>query len=180
LGGAYVYNLPQVTPPETIVPISLVLIAPADDGSYKSEWKFQTPAGDNFGVGEYSAAFYSEIVVSSAAKPGYAVTDVDYSVVREPATGCPAKVVITIYATLTSNGPIEIEYRWLLGAKTDTFLERARTLEFTEAGTKTIGHETVFHLGNTPGSHRWKALIIVDPYYQEFPHINYTYDCGAY
>jgi hypothetical protein len=89
LGGAYVYNLPQVTGPGVTLPISLVLTAPAVDGRYKSEWALQTPDKINFGVGMYSEPFYTTIVVSSSAKPAYAVTSVDYSVVRNPATGCP-------------------------------------------------------------------------------------------
>lgn len=77
-----------------------------------------TPDGTEFGVGEYSASFYTEIVVSAAEKPEYAITSVDYKVVRDPATVCPANTTYTIYATLTSNGPIEVTYQWLQGSGT--------------------------------------------------------------
>ncbi|MFN8411984.1 MAG: NBR1-Ig-like domain-containing protein [Anaerolineales bacterium] len=180
LGGAYVYNLPQIVPPGSTFPISLLLTAPTADGTYKSEWVLQTPDGVEFGVGEYSASFYTQIVVSSAKKPDYAITSIDFSVVRTPPTGCPANVSYITYATFTSNGPIEIQYYWLLGSNTGTVEEKPKTLKFTEAGKQTVQHETKLHLGASPGDQRWKSIVIIDPYYQEFPHINFNYDCGAY
>ncbi len=182
MGGGYVYNLPQSAPPGTTFPISLQLIAPATDGTYTSEWMLQTPDGTEFGVGDYSASIYTELVVSSAVKPAYAITSVDYKVVRSPATGCPANTKYTHYATLTSNGPIKVTLQWLQGSGTpETELLRPEiVLKFTEAGTQTVSHEAILHLGATPGNQRWKAIVITDPYYQEFEHINYNYDCGAY
>jgi hypothetical protein len=179
LGGGYVYNLPQAVGPGQTVPISLLLTAPKADATYTSKWMLQTPDSVNFGVGQYNAPFYAEIVVSSSSKPNYAVTSVEYSVVRTPATGCPANVSYVVYATLTSNGPIQIQYQWQLGKGREVSLENPKTLKFTEAGSQTISNETVLHLGNTPGDQRWKAIIIVDPYYQKFPEINFTYDCGS-
>ena len=152
----------------------------AQRATYTSKWMLQTPEGGDFGVGQYNAPFYAEIVVSDKDKPGYAITSVEYNVVRDPATGCPANVTYTTYATLTSNGPIEIQYQWLLGKQRDTVLEKPKTLNFTEAGSQTISHESKLHLGNTPGDQRWKAIIIVDPYYKEYPSINFNYDCGSY
>jgi hypothetical protein len=179
LGGAYVYNLPQAVDPGQTVPISLLLTAPTATATYTSKWMLQTPDGVNFGVGQYNAPFYAEIVVSTDSKPDYAITSVEYSVVRTPATGCPANVSYVTYATLTSNGPIEIQYQWQLGKGTQIALENPKTLKFTEAGSQTISHESVLHLGNTPGEQRWKAVIIVDPYYEEFPKIRFSYDCGS-
>jgi hypothetical protein len=179
LGGAYVYNLPQAVDAGQTVPISLLLTAPTATATYTSKWMLQTPDGVNFGVGQYNAPFYAEIVVSSNSKPNYAITSVEYSVVRTPATGCPANVSYVVYATLTSNGPIQIQYQWQLGKGREISLENPKTLKFTEAGSQTISNETVLHLGNTPGDQRWKAVIIVDPYRQEFPRINFNYDCGS-
>ena len=131
LGGAYVYNLPQAVDPGQTVPISLLLTAPSAEATYTSKWMLQTPDGGEFGVGQYNAPFYAEIAVSSDKKPAYAITSVEYNVVRDPATGCPANVTYTTYATLTSNGPIEIQYQWLLGKQRDTVLEKPKTLKFT-------------------------------------------------
>jgi hypothetical protein len=182
LGGGYVYNLPQTVPPGATFPISLVLTAPTTDGPYTSEWMLQTPAGEEFGVGEYSVPFTANIIVSSDTKQEYAITSVEYTVERVPASGCPANVDYFIHAAVTSNGPIEIGYQWLLGSGTpETILEKpVKTLKFTEAGTKTVTHQSRLHLGATPGNQRWKALVIVEPYYQEFYHVNFLYDCGDY
>ncbi len=182
MGGGYVYNLPQSAPPGTTFPISLQLKAPETDGTYTSEWMLQTPDGTEFGVGEYSASFYTEIVVSAAEKPEYAITSVDYNVVRDPATGCPANTTYTIYATLTSNGPIEVTYQWLQGSGTPEteLIKPAKTLKFTEAGTLTVSHDAKLHLGATPGNQRWMAIVITEPFDQEYSHIHYNYDCGAY
>jgi hypothetical protein len=182
MGGGYVYNLPQSAPPGTTLPISLVLKAPETDGTYTSEWMLQTPDGVEFGVGEYSASFYAEIVVSSSLKPVYGITSVDYSVVRSPATGCPANTTYTIYATLTSNGPISVTYQWLQGSGTPEteLLRPAKVLKFTEAGTQTVSHEATLHLGATPGNQRWLALVITDPFEKQYPEVHYNYDCGAY
>lgn len=181
MGGGYIYNLPQNAPPGTTFPISLVLKAPATDGTYTSEWMLQTPDGTIFGVGQYNASFYSEIVVSSSENPNYTITSVEYAVVRSPATGCPANTTYTIYASITSNGPIEITYQWLQGSGTPEteLLKPPKVLKFTEAGVQTVSHDAVLHLGATPGNQRWKALVITDPFEQEYAHINYNYDCGS-
>lgn len=182
LGGGYVYNLPQSAPPGTTFPISLVLKTPATDGPYTSEWMLQTPDGTEFGVGQYNASFYADIVVSSAEKPVYAITAVDYRMVRSPETGCPANTRYTLYATVTSNGPIEITYQWLQGSGTPEteLLRPPKVLKFTEAGSQTVSHEAVLHLGATPGNQRWKAFVITAPNYKEFERIHYLYDCGDY
>jgi hypothetical protein len=182
MGGGYVYNLPQIAPPGATFPVSLVLKAPAADGPYTSEWMLQTPDGTEFGVGEYSASFYADIVVSSAEKPEYAITAVDYRMVRSPETGCPANTRYTLYATLTSNGPIKVTYQWLQGSGTPEteLLRPPKVLNFTAAGSQTVSHEAVLHLGATPGNQRWKALVITEPYYKEFERIHYLYDCGDY
>lgn len=182
MGGGYVYNLPQMAPPGTTFPISLQLKAPATDGPYTSEWMLQTPDGTEFGVGEYSASFYADIIVSSAEEPEYAITSVEYTIGRSPETGCPANTRYTIYATLTSNGPIEVTYQWMQGSGSPEIeiLKPPKVLKFTKAESQTVSHESVLHLGATPGNQRWKALIITAPYHEEFGRVHYLYDCGDY
>jgi hypothetical protein len=182
LGGGYVYNLPQNAPPGTTFPISIVLKAPAVEGPYTSEWMLQTPDGTEFGVGEYSASFYADIVVNAAEEPVYGITAVDYQMVRSPATGCPANTRYTLYATITSNGPIEITYQWKQGSGSPEteLLRPLKVLKFTEASSQTVSHEAVLHLGATPGDQRWKSLVITDPFHQEYERIHYLYDCGDY
>lgn len=160
LGGAYVYNLPQITGPGQTVPVSLVLTAPTQDGTYRSEWKLQTPDNINFGVGVYQAAFYTEIVVSSADKPSYAVTSVELTIDREPDYGCqPANMVYTAYATFTTNGPLEFKFRWL---QQDGNNSGIQTVKMTEAGKKTFTR--VWKLGRaaSQNSNRWFQIVVLE------------------
>lgn len=184
LGGAYVYNLPQITPPQGVVPVSLVLTAPATDATYKSEWMMQTPDGTNFGVGQYSVPFYTEVVVSSSASPNFNVTSVSYSLERIPATGCPANVKYVVTANITTNGPVQYNYIWLQqdgNSGSNNGGPGKGTIKMTEAGTKSITREWQLHLGSNPGSQRWIALgVTVGEEYREFlPGQYFTYDCGS-
>ena len=183
LGGAYVYNLPQAVDPGQTLPISLLLTAPTGDATYTSKWMLQTPDSVEFGVGQYSAPFYLEIVVSSDAKPNYAITSVEYSLVRDPATGCPANVNHIVYATITTNGPLEFSYLWLQqdgNSGSNNYGPGKGTIKMEAAGSKTISREWKLHLGSTPGSQRWIALAITAPEYIEFfPGQYFTYLCGS-
>lgn len=175
LGGGYVYNLPQVTGPGQTVPISLVLTAPTADGTYRSEWKLQTPDNINFGVGIYQAAFYTEIAVSSSATPTYAVTSVDLFIDREPDYGCqPANMVYTAYATFTTNGPLEFKFRWL---QQDNNNSGTQTVKMTEAGQKTFTR--VWKLGRaaSQNSNRWFQIVLLEPVYKEYPQVGFTFEC---
>jgi hypothetical protein len=184
LGGGYVYNMPQLVPPGGTVPISLVLTAPTSDATYRSEWMLQTPDGTNFGVGQYSVPFYTEVVVSSSASPGYTVTSVTYSLVRDPATGCPANVNHIVSATITTNGPVEFSYIWLQqdgNSGSNNGGPGKGIIKMTAAGTKTITREWKLHLASAPGSQRWIALgITVGEEYTEYlPGQYFTYLCGS-
>lgn len=173
LGGAYVYNLPQITPPQGVVPISLVLTAPTTDGDYTSAWKLQTPDGASFGVG-YNAAFYTEIVVSSDKKPDYAITKVEYQIIRDPATGCPANVTYTVIATVTTNGPLEFAYYWTQKDGNDS---SPKTVEVTAAGTTTFKREWKIGLAATPGD-KWIEFNVSEPVQQSYGKAVFTSTCG--
>ncbi len=175
LGGAYVYNLPQAVGPGQTVPISLVLTAPKVDATYTSKWMLQTPDSVEFGVGQYSAPFYLEIAVSSSGNPNYAITSVEYSVVRDPAAGCPANVNHIVYATFTSNGPIDFSYSWLQSDGNDS---SPKVLKMEAAGTLTISREWKIHLGSNTGT-KWMSIVIVEPVYHEYPRAEFTYMCGS-
>jgi hypothetical protein len=175
LGGAYYYNLPQIVTPGKTFPISLVLTAPKDEATYTSKWMLQTPDSVEFGVGQYNAPFYAEIAVSAAAKPNYAVTGVEYELVRDPATGCPANVNYIVYATITTSGPIELSYYW---AQSDGNSSSPKTIKIETATTTTLSHEWKLHIATNTGM-RWMALVITDPVYQEYPHAEFVKDCGG-
>ncbi len=174
MGGGYVYNLPQAVGPGQTVPISLVLIAPTADGTYRSEWKLQTPDNINYGVGAYQAAFYTEIVVSSSIKQQYAVTKMELNVTREPLTGCPANTTYTAYATFTTNGPLEFVYHWLQSDGNDS---NPQTIVLKAAGTKTVSR--VWKLGRaaSQNDNRWFAIVLTEPDYREYPSVGFGFHC---
>jgi hypothetical protein len=172
LGGGYVYNLPQVVGPGQTVPISLVLIAPATDGTYKSEWKLQTPDNINFGVGLYDTSFYTEIAVSSAEKPKYGITSVLTSFTRDPKTGCPANSRYTFYATVASSGPVEFTYYWEQKDGNDS---SPKTYAMTSATTKSFTREWMFGRANSQGP-KWVAFVITEPVKERYQ-IDFEFVC---
>ncbi|MDA8114203.1 MAG: NBR1-Ig-like domain-containing protein [Acidithiobacillus sp.] len=172
MGGGYVYNFPQQALPGDTVAVPLVLTAPAQDGTYRSSWKLQTPGGASFGVG-YDSPFWVDIVVSSSDKIDYGVTSVTYEVVRDPAAGCPANVFYTIYATISVNGPITIVYNW---AKSDGTTENKKTLKFTEAGSQTVQMQWSLHLGSATNE-RWARIFTISPTQQDYDKATFLYDC---
>jgi hypothetical protein len=175
LGGAYYYNLPQAVDPGRTFPISLILTAPKAEATYTSKWILQTPDNINFGVGEYSAPFYTEIAVSAAAKPNYGIASVDFDMVRDPATGCPANENWTLYATISTNGPVEITYYW---DQSDGNQSSQTTIKIASATTKTISHDWKLHIATNTGT-RWMSLVIVSPVDHAYPHIPFTKTCGG-
>src|SRR5688572_26415234 len=175
LGGGYVYNLPQVTGPGETIPISLVLTAPTVDGTYRSEWKLQTPDNISFGVGYLNSAFYTEIAVSSAEEPEYGVTNVELYITREPAYGCqPATMVYTAYATFTSNAPLRFTFRW---GQQDGNNGGPQTVEVTSATQKTFSR--VWNLGRaaSQNDNRWFQIVLLDPVYKEYPIVGFDFFC---
>ena len=174
LGGAYVYNIPQVTGPGATLPVSLVLTAPTADGAYRSEWMLQTPDNIPFGVGMYSTPFYTEMVVSSSDKPAYMVTTVEYEIVRNPATGCPTNTRYRVYATFSTNGPLEFTYQW---QQSDGNSQGGKgTIKMTEAGSKTVSREWMVGRGDSTKD-RWMAMTVLAPVFKEFPQAIFSFDC---
>ncbi|MDO8754115.1 MAG: NBR1-Ig-like domain-containing protein [Anaerolineales bacterium] len=174
MGGGYVYNLPQVVGPGQTIPISLVLIAPTADGTYRSEWKLQTPDKFYFGAGTYNSPFFTEIVVSSSIIQEYAVTSMELSVVRDPIIGCPTNTTYTAYATFTTNGPLEFKYRWL---QQDGNNPNPQTINMTTAGKKTVSREWKLIRSASQNDNRWFAIVITEPVYTEYPTVGFGFHC---
>jgi hypothetical protein len=175
LGGAYYYNLPQKVAPGQTAPISLQFIAPSDPSVYVSEWMLQTPDNINFGVGQYSAPFYAKIEVSNAAKPNYSIEAIDFTLIQDPPSGCPANINYTVVATLATTGPIEFTYYW---AQSDGNNSREKTVKIDSATTFTLKREWKLHIATNTGT-RWFALVITDPVYKEYPRVEFTKTCGG-
>jgi hypothetical protein len=175
MGGGYVYNLPETVAPGGTLNLSLVLTAPAEEGEYTGKWVLQTPKGVNFGVGQYSQAFWVKIVVSKEDKPATSITAVRLNIVREPSAGCATNVYYRYVTEVDANGPIKITYAF---QQSDGNLAWKDTLEFKTAGTQTItGPFWSFRLGSTPGD-KWVQFVVLKPYYQEFERQYFSYLCG--
>jgi hypothetical protein len=175
LGGAYYYNLPQAVGPGKTLRISLILTAPKEEATYTSKWMLQTPDNVQFGVGEYNVPFYAQVAVSASSKPNYGITDVEYNLVRDPATGCPANVNYIVYAAVTTSGPIELTYYW---AQSDGNNSNPKTIKIESATTTTLSHEWKLHIATNTGM-RWMALVVVSPVSKEYPHAEFVKTCGG-
>jgi hypothetical protein len=178
MGGLSEYSFPEVVPPGKTGTVSIVLKAPSSNGNTTGYWKLQSEWGGQFGVGQYDQPFYVQINVNDAENPEYGVTNVTYTVTRDPATGCATNVWYRVHATITTNGPATVRYQWLQsdGNNTNPNPGPGRTLEFTEASSQTITREWSFHLGASPGT-KWMQIIIHAPNYQEYPQATFVYDC---
>ena len=174
MGGLLEYPLTEVVPPGDQIDISILLRAPSSNGNYKGNWKILSPWGGTFGVGDYDTPLWVQINVNDSGNPEYGVTNVAYTIVRDPAVGCATNVWYRVHATITTNGPATVRYQWLQSDGNNT--GTGKTLKFTEAGSQTITREWSFHLGATPGT-KWMQIIIHEPNYQEFPQATFVYDC---
>ncbi len=179
LGGGYVYQLPRVTGPGQTVPIELVLTTPTTPGTYKSEWKLQTPDKINFGVGYLQAALYAEVVVADLTTTtaiAYDITSAELVITREPKTGCqPANMVYTANVSITTNGPLKVKYRIY---QQDGNNGSAYKFELKEAGTyKNSDH--VWKLGRaaSQNSNRWMQIVILEPFYREYARVPFEFYC---
>ena len=171
LGGSTSYELPEVVLPGDDISISIFLQAPATEGTYTGYWRLQTPWNANFGVGQYSQAFYASIVVDKKPRLDYGIIGVTYDIVRDPPTGCPVNVRYTVYATVTTNGPYEIGYFW---DQSDQNESAVKSLIFTEAGSKTVSREWMIRRGATSNP-RWMEFVETDPATQYFKYHGKTY-----
>ncbi len=173
MGGLLEYPFPEVVPPGDEVDITLYMQAPSANGMYTSSWKIKSPWGGAFGVGEYDQPFYVQVNVTDASKPQYGVTSVTYKVVRKPEAGCATNVWYTVYATITTNGPAEVYYRWLQSDGNNT---GDKKLKFSQAGSQTLTREWSMHLGVTPGT-KWMQVLITSQDVQDFGRAYFDYLC---
>ena len=172
MGGLTSYPLPEVVAPGETKDISIYLKAPDTEGTFTGYWLIQTPWNEYFGAGTGNP-FYVQIVVSNTAIPKYGIISVTYTITRDPATGCPRNVWYTVNATITTNGPYELEYYW---DQSDGNESGAQTMKFTEAGSKTISRQWKVGAGDSPNP-RWMRIIVTAPTYQEYEKAIFLNDC---
>lgn len=173
MGGLASYPLSEDVPPGETVDISIYLQAPAFEGITAGYWRFKTPWEEYFGVGAQSSSFYVQVNVSAANKLKYEVVSVTYKLKREPETGCPLNVRYTVLATVTTNGPMEFNYRW---DQSDENESGIKYYEIDKAGTVTFEREWLISLNDNPVP-RWINLIITGPKYKDFGPIIWEHDC---
>lgn len=164
MGGLSSYPLDDEVAPGEEKDISIYLQAPATEGTFTGYWRLKSPWNANFGVGPDDSSFYVQVEVSNSAEPDFGISSVTAELVRDPATGCPTNVRYTVYYTITTNGPFTFDY---FLNQSDGNESGVRTMEFTEAGTKTISREWMIGKGDSPNP-RWMEFVVVDPYRQEY------------
>jgi hypothetical protein len=173
MGGALEYPLPAMVAPGEEVEIPISLVAPTTNGNFSSFWKLQSEWGTPFGVGQYDQPFYVQINVNDSLDPDFVVTNVTYKVIRDPVAGCAANVWYTVQATISTNGPAEVWYRWLQSDGNDS---GDKKLVFKDATSMTVEREWSMHLGVNPGT-KWMQIVITAPGYMEYPQATFLYDC---
>lgn len=174
MGGLMSYQLPDDVAPDEQIDVTIYLQAPATKGTFTGYWRLQSPWATNFGVGSYDEPIYAQVVVSDDKKPDYGVSSVTYELIRNPPTGCPTNVRFTIKATITTNGPAEVDYRWI--QSDGNSMSQSKPLDFTEAGSATITREWMIGKGDSPNP-RWAQIIITEPDYQEYGKVEILNTC---
>lgn len=175
LGGSYVYNFPQTLPPGKSADVSLWLAAPNTAGSYRGEWKLQTPDGRNFGVGAYHAPLWAEIVVVAAnTTPTYGITSVTYDIARQPATGCATNTWYTFTAHVSFSGPMsEVILQFY---HSDGYRSKKHKLKIAEASTISLTDQWKFYIADAQGP-KWIMLVQQYPQYVEYDKVTFTFQC---
>jgi hypothetical protein len=173
MGGLTEYQLTDVVPPGEQLVLSILLKTPSSNGNYQGFWRILSPWGGTFGVGEADTSLWVQINVNDSSNPEFAVTNVSYKIIRDPVAGCATNVWYTVQATITSNGPAEVWYRWLQSDGNDT---GDKKLVFKSASSITVERSWSFHLGSNAGT-KWMQIVITAPGYMEYPQATFLYDC---
>ncbi len=93
MGGATVYDFPQIALPGDTVDVPVVLTAPLTGGSYRGNWKIQSPWGLVFGDNSSGNPFWVDIVVGSGTPENaktatvFGITNVTYTIERRCTNG---------------------------------------------------------------------------------------------
>ncbi len=175
MDGLFQYNLPQLVAPGQTVDVSIWLAAPTSPGTYKGEWKLQTPDGVSFGVGPRNLPFWVEIVVVAAnVTPTYGVASVRYTLDRNPPSGCATNTWYTVTAYVSFNGPAgEVAFQFY---HSDGGRSGRIKRQITEATTLTFTDQWKFHIADTQGP-KWIQLVQLYPTYIEFDKVKFTFEC---
>ena len=146
MGGAASVPLASSVAPGGSIDISVNLQAPSADGTYTGFWGLANASGARIPVaGGFSGRSFSVVIkVGSGGGTGgstggkFGVTSVGFSVSRTG--GCVASGKYVVTATITTNGPGEVTYKWIYSdGGTDTIVHDP--LVFSAAGSQTVTNE---------------------------------------
>jgi hypothetical protein len=178
MGGATVYDFPQVAQPGDIVDVPIVLTAPLTAGESIGYWKIQSPWGYLFGDEGSGNAFSVDVVVGSGTPENaktatvYGITNVSYTITRECTT---ANTRWHISVNLTSNGPVDVIFNVI---QSDGNGKRKINMSFTSATTQTYDYGEWTQRFTSSTNPRWVQAIVTSPGYFEWPHSQLMYLCG--
>ena len=185
LGGAQMSAPPSVpltssVAPGDMVDVSVNLVAPQENGTYRGYWKMRNPGGQFFDF-----AFYVEIDVvggTPAARltptdetPGAArVTEASLAVDDASPEDCPHTFTFT--ATFTLNGPSTVSYRLEAGSDTPGFVFN---LPGEVSGAFNKGsHSVSFTLDITDTVNGWAHFLILAPNSVESDQVTFALTCS--
>ena len=157
--------------------ISIDMTAPATDGIYSGYWHIATPYGGYMGLAGYNQSLFVKVQVTNKAGRYFGADNVVYSMIRRPQKGCTKDgAYYDFSATITANGPGELDYRWAYNPWDGNYV--GGTLNFAAAGTKTVywtWHMTTDHIQNID---RWVQIIVtIDDQATEFARVKFNYTC---
>jgi hypothetical protein len=181
MGAQPVVSLKDEVPPGRIADISVDMIAPADQGTYRGYWKLRNASGEIFGMGPGGIeAIWVEIVVGSALAAGTptlpggsVVTDLAIAVDESKFEGaCPHTFKFTVRFFLTRPATVTfgLEVGNTAGVQIKLPPPATRNLE---SGAHTMPYELVF-----PSSlNGWARLHVTAPEELTSNPVSYTLTC---
>ena len=183
LGGAQMSapaSVPLVSSvaPGDMVDVSINLVAPQENGTYRGYWKMRNPGGQFFDF-----AFFVEIDVVGGTpaasptdeKPGAArVTEASLAVDDASPDACPHTYTFT--ASFTLNAPSTVTYRLEAGSDTPGFVF---TLPGEQSGNFDKGsHSVSFTLDITNTVDGWARFLILAPNSVESNQVTFALTCS--
>jgi len=173
------FPLPRTVYPGQEVDVSVVLTAPATDGTYTSQWRLALPQG-TAGVGQADDNLSVVIEVTNKPDREFAVTSVVYGpVVRNPQEGCTADgATYTFTATISVNGAGDLVYEW--DRQPDDGVFEGGKLNFTAAGSEQVSFTWTMSETHVQDIERWVALSISTSSTlpsQQYQRLYFTYTC---
>lgn len=172
------FPLSKTVYPGDTYDISIDMTAPATDGVYSGYWHIATPYGGYMGLAGYNQSLFVKIQVTNKADRYFGVDNVVYDMTRKPAKGCGNDGAVYYFtATITANGPGEIDYRWAYNPWDGNYV--GGHLKFEAAGTKTVYWQWRMTNGHIQNIDRWVGIVTtVGSKETEFGRVKFNFTCN--